>query len=551
MPGILFVHGGDDFARAIFSREGRGYWAQALPLVLEKYGYVGVDLAGPESLTDPRVFERYDAVLVARLPAGTWTESLAERAVDGRAGVLSEGPLPAPLAVALGVRPGRRPSDHDGQLVVVDPRLREAASAFGVAAGGRIVASRGAAATRAPASEWRALGSVPLDGEQAAAWKKRSWDVAHLRAEDGTEVLAEWRTRGSRQDCFPAIVRRGGLVGCAFGFFGFLGQIHTSEPYEDGEIRRTDTMPGAEAVLLGLVDELHRYAHATRARILPWPRGKRWVRNVRHDVDRPLKSHQARDVLGRHSRLGTRATWYWLARHATPESVQTVARDDAHEIALHTEHVWDAGGHEELQTVAAAAQVPIRGSSAHGGTASFRYQGAPNLLWADRHNLLYTELLQHRDFHPHRFPALERDGRIKPLGPLCLPHHESLDRSTRPGDVADDRIRIAADKWRDAGGFLQVMNHPDINIRGLFQLLEDISCDGCLEWTAGEAADWWQRTHVSGEMMLRSLGHGRFSLSSLRGARDLAVELRPPQGGPLVRQLDLEPSRPVLVSGPA
>ena len=45
---MIVITGGTDFARHVYSEEQRGDWAQALPLVLEKLGYLDFETAGPE-----------------------------------------------------------------------------------------------------------------------------------------------------------------------------------------------------------------------------------------------------------------------------------------------------------------------------------------------------------------------------------------------------------------------------------------------------------------------------------------------------------------------
>ena len=77
-----------------------------------------------------------------------------------------------------------------------------------------------------------------------------------------------------------------------------------------------------------------------------------------------------------------------------------------------------------MSTVANRA---ILGASAHGAADCFRYQGAPNVLWAESLGLAYTELIS----HPHSCRTVSR--RSKPtarsvLDVICLPHHVSFDR---------------------------------------------------------------------------------------------------------------------------
>ena len=47
------IDGGAGFAREVYEREGRGAWAQAMPLVLEKLGYLGLETAPPGGARRP------------------------------------------------------------------------------------------------------------------------------------------------------------------------------------------------------------------------------------------------------------------------------------------------------------------------------------------------------------------------------------------------------------------------------------------------------------------------------------------------------------------
>ena len=544
MSRILFIHGGDSYARATFAAGGPGYWSRALRLVLEKHGLLGLT----ETETLDWDTEQYDAVLVARLADGSWSGELAERAVAGPVPTLVEGPLADPLLSALRVEDhGELPSN--GSIQVRDAGLRAAASRYGIPPHGSLAFSSSSEIARPAELEWRELG-VPITDEQARVWRAEDWQARRWRQSEGsgTHSLADWVSpEGER---VPVIVRREHLIGCSFGLFDLLGRRHTSEPFEPGEWRTSPRVVGLEAILLGLVDEMHRDRDATRARVLPWPHPYRWVRSVRHDFDRPLSAPDTTEVLDGHRRLGSRATWYWRARHADSEALPLVAADPGHEVALHTERIWTAAGPDERRAVESASGRPVLGTAAHGGSDCFRYQGAPNVLWADEEGLAYTELPQQWHLHPHRFATLEPNGRIAFLGIVCLPHHLSFDRTTRPGDTLAADIDRALPLWMTAGGLAQIMNHPDINAEEFSAWLAKAPDEGRLDWTAAEVADWWRRTHSSDTLALQAAPDGRFEVTSQLGASGLAVELLDPDGTSTKHIVELEPGDTALV-GPA
>jgi len=544
----LFIHGGDDFARHVFRTEQRGYWSQALPLVLEKHGYLAVESAGPEALRDPELLRSFGAVLVSRLPEGSWTPEAAEHALRGPVPFLVEGPLPALLERALGVE-SQGNGSASGSVRAVEPGLQRAAERFGLPAGGEVRENLSRPLERESELNWEAIDAVPLSEPQAAAWRARSWDVRTWAVSGDAEVLAGWRpSQGGATT--PALVRRGSLTGCAFGLFGYLGEGHTSEPFEGAEHRMSARRTGLEALLLALIDHMHARSNSCRVRVLPWPAGTSWVMNMRHDYDRRVGRRALRRLLKSYERLGVASTWYWRPLHAESKALAAVASHRQHEIALHTERVWAAGGDGEKGRLEAASGRRVVGTAAHGGSDCFRYQGAPNLLWAQQQGFLYSEVIQHAHLHPHRFGELRADGTIGALDVICLPHHESFDRSMRPGETQAERIRTVLPEWIRAAGMLQLMNHPDIHQRELLALLAELPGEGRADWTAAQTCEWWRRTHVGGHLTLSARPDGAVAAQALQGADGVVVELLSPEGVAVEHVLDLAPGVAQLIGPP-
>jgi hypothetical protein len=552
--GILFIAGGDEMARAVYRSEHRGYWSAALPLVLEKHGFLDVTVAGPEVLRQPDIFDRFAVTLVARLPEEIWTPELAERARAARGGVIVEGPLAPAVAGTLGVRQvGAYP--REGSLAIKHQTLRSAARRHSAVAGGRIGRGTSRPVEHDPGLDWTAL-PVLIDPQQAHAWRAPGWDSERWeRVQRDPRQLADWVVPDSGERV-AAILSRDGLVGCCFGLFAFLGQSHSAEPFTGMEFRSWPRTEGTEAILLGIIDLLHARAGVSRARLLPWPDGVSWVLNVRHDVDRPLSPADAAELARRHRDAGTAATFYWRARHLRARrgrasarhsgnrTLRLIAAEGAHEIALHTERPW-AGGDRELRIVSAVANVPILGTSAHGDATCFRYQGAPNVLWAEAMGMAYTELISHPHSLPHRFPALEPDGTIRVLDVICLPHHESFERSSVDGETLEDEANVAIARRARTGAFVQVLNHPDINLDSLFALLARRRDRGRADWTAARVVDWWRRTHISGVASISVSGDTASARLGSEAAGAL-IELLRPDGSVVVRGA----SEPGETSGP-
>ncbi len=123
-----------------------------------------------------------------------------------------------------------------------------------------------------------------------------------------------------------------------------------------------------------------------------------------------------------------------------------------------------------------------------------------------------------------------------------------MDRSIELEIANEERIASAATRFRDAGGFLQVMNHPDINLDALFRVIGEIPAEGRLDWTAARAADWWRRSHVRDNLQVESLAGGNFRVTSTLGVQDLALELLAPSGHRRICLVSASPGESVAVS---
>ena len=558
---ILLITGGDDFAREVYDREGKADWAQAAPLVLEKLGYLGVETAPPAALGDPRVWERHAAILAPRLPATAWSPQAAELVGSGRAQLLVELPPPV-LHDRLGIR-AAEPAAREGVVKATDPELAAAIAESSTLSNAYLQTPRSRPVDRAPGLGWREVG-VPIAAEQAERWRVLSWDAERWRLDPDTEVLADWIDAGGARERRPAVIRSGPVVACSFSLLGFLGQQTTIQPFAGAEHLIWPRPFVLETMLSALLDGMHRRAGIVRPRILPWPEGVEWTLNVRHDFDRAQSRGQVGRTLAVHAEAETAATWYWRARHVkrsrSPATrarargsdgaavARMVAAAPRQEVALHTELLW-VSAREERRALERATGRPMLGSSAHGDPNCFRWQGAPNVLWAEREGLDYTEFISHSHLHPHRFAALLPDGTIEPSRVLCLPHHESLDRSTTPGDVNAESVLAASESYRRAGGLMQILNHPDLNLDELADLLRDLPREGRLDWTAAQAADWWRRTHVASELGVVAGENGGVSVSSRRGVRGAVLELLEPDGRRRRYALHIEPGGSVEVGG--
>jgi hypothetical protein len=543
MPGLLFLRGDPEQQRRVFRQEKRGLWSSALPLVLEKNGFMAFGEVDEDGLREALAGAAPDCLLVSRLTPEQGVR-LAAPLLDWGGPTMFEGPLPRELHAALGIT-ATRPASGIGSVVAVAPGVSDRAREYGYPAGGHLGPPAVRDAIRNERTDWSRL-NVPITAQQAQAWRNIGWDAEIWTVQSDVRVLASWESGGGARS--PAVVRRGHLTAASFGLFAALGQAHTSEPWDHNEYRSGPRVTGLETLLLALVDDLHAAAGIGRPRVLPWPRGARWALNVRHDFDRFMLPHDVSDLLGLHRELGTSATWYWRSRHLSAgrmrpnrsgrAAIRLIAANPRHEVALHTEQLWN-GAEKERTIVERAARRPIAGTSSHGDPDCFRFQGAPNVLWAEKERLAYTELIQQAHFHPHRFATLESDGLIRPLEVMALPHHASLDKARDQAMVRD--VLTMGERMIAMGGFLQLMNHPDLNRHALRQSLEGLRRGARLDWTAREVVDWWRRTHVRSHLSITMVSPECFEILSDSAIRDIVIEIRMPGGERRTRVVDLQP----------
>lgn len=543
MPSsILLIQGEETAARLIYGSQHRVDWAHAMPLVLEKLGYLDVTVSGPEIMRDPRTWNRHAAILVPSLDPEHWDSRALELAGSGSAEVLLELPPPA-LHSRLGVQ-AAEPAPQAGIVAATQAELVAGVAERCVLGSTRLEAPQSRPVERAEELDWHRL-DVPIDEERASAWQALSWDVERWSVSADAEALAEWTEAEGSSRRWPALIRRGSLVAASFSIFRYLGQQTTVQPFAGAEHLIWQRSTALEALFSALIDDMHRRAGVARARILPFPEGASWALNVRHDFDRAQSRKQVDQTLAVHADAGTAATWYWRSRHVSgrhsPRTriraqgsngaavARRVAAAPRQEVALHTEQLW-LSAVEERKAIEGAVRRPVAGSSAHGDPNCFRWQGAPNVLWAERQGLDYTEFISHAHLTPHRFAILEPDGTVGASQVICLPHHESFDRSTTPGDAATDAVLAAAEGYVRAGGLMQVLNHPDLNLEELAGLLRRLPRAGRLDWTAAQAADWWRRTHVMSELKLDRSADGELTLRSTRGVRGAVLEILLPDG---------------------
>ncbi len=528
MAGILFVAPSRDAQRAVFSEQGRGLWSAALPAVLEKHGYLAIESAEQDALADIDRLAGYDVVLVAQGPDDPWVDGRLGVVRERGVGLLLDGP-PTPSARAeLGIA-GVEEITEPGTVQVRDRSLRVAAERFGTPTAGRIAMPLERSTGQRAGPQSGSAPELPITSEQAAAWNAQPWDAEAWSHAAGGRVLMDWVGADTSQRS-AAVVQWNNVVACSFGLFAFLAYAHSIGPIPAGQSQAASRSIGVEAALLGIIDLLHQQRNAVRLRVRPWPRGTRWVVSVRHDIERG-GAGSVRAAVKEDPDL---ATWACAPRGGADAA--KAAAQAGHEVALLARDPWRAEGGSELSELEhELSGVSVRGAVASHALGAFGFRGAPNVTWAARERLLYTELLGRGHLHPHRFPALAADGAIQILEPVCVPWYENL-----AALVSDpERIERAVALWSAAAGLLQLRVGPDAAEQRWLPRVRDFELRGASRWTIADAATWWRRSHDLTRIGVRALGGGRFALRAREPVDGLVTELLHPDGSVSEHAIDV------------
>jgi SAM-dependent methyltransferase len=143
------------------------------------------------------------------------------------------------------------------------------------------------------------------------------------------------------------------------------------------------------------------------------------------------------------------------------------------------------------------------GYTAHGGVGSGGFLGSSQHRWAEDAGLLYGEMLGTLSRLPH--PWMTTAGGVPEATMLVLPPmHASLDATTKPDEHNLERLRQQVPARLAAGELVVVMNHPDIHIEQLRELLGELDLDTTWRATLEEVAHWQRSVKFGGRVFGRA-----------------------------------------------
>lgn len=445
--------------------EGRYYWSGVADILLSKHGIVR---------TCPQRYRGPAPALVAR--------GQTERSESWVGGVI-EGPLAPQMAQSLGVAP----CEH----VVRSLLLRTQTGATL----GRLQFN--AMQVRAIPSRRGELSEPEAFGRAGSPWCVREYAFQSFSAGEGRPVL--FADDDSGRSHIVGIRRENATI-LGIPLADVAVQHHALPPLDSGYYAMSEwsDLYAAERWLIATLVEHGCCAGLPVVTIAPWPSPYRAAFTMRHDFDRPLSAfsfngRRRRNGIGRllaaYEAAGAQASWFWRMKSFDSSLIRRI-KSKGHEIALHTE----AESAPEFASEVAFFRrrgIELSGWTAHGGTGSAGYRGAIQHEAAIAAGMRYGELLGAMIVLPSF--AVHVGGDRPVATEVVMPGgHLSLDRSNKePDHFLDTLLPDILDRLA-RGYHVVVMNHPDIHIDQVIDLVTRASGPGIWCSSMNEIAAWFR-----------------------------------------------------------
>jgi len=447
------------------SNDPRGLFSEAVWIIFEKLGLLDYELI------DWPTFRAIDpdhaphvAIVTAPVVRGLALEDVEWLAARG-APSLIEGPWPAALDAWFGLELERDAEPRTAARVIIDDE------AIAGAVSGALTGIKGPSNTggfTGPDSIWirertrvaRRQSDVRsrFDGVNARA-REASWSLSAtaLETPPGTETILRWAD--ARDPRGILMFRRGDVIVTTAEILSYLAQDYTAAAMHHEYAFSNDRHPLELILIAELLRALEAHAvsssvapAAARVRMAPWPRGKQYALQIRHDVDRLPSDPDFQRLLDAERRAGVGVTCCFLPKTADARTAERFEANGA-EIAWHAAHL-EPDGDDELRTVQTLTRRPIAGVSIHGNEGFYGWRGGAHWEIVGAMGLAYCEHLSAMRYLPSRVFKLDESAAVAPYPFVCLPHHQSL----LPGGDGPQR---------DARDHPQSSRHPRGPTRGV------------------------------------------------------------------------------------
>ena len=247
---------------------------------------------------------------------------------------------------------------------------------------------------------------------------------------------------------------------------------------------------GVEAWIADEIGAMVLRSGRSAVRVRRWPDGYDAALTIRHDYDRLIPAATRDALIATYAELGARSSWGFLIDKA-PRADAERLEAAGHEVMLHSV----AGSAErlkaEIDSLQASTGCRALGSTSHGGLGAPGYLGGHHFGWAESCGFSYAELLGRPIGLPMPAITLDKNG-PRALDVLLPSPHHSLDLNTKPEGHALASLRESVPAALARGEHVVVMNHPDIHLAELFELLRGLPRSRVWNTTYRDLVAWWR-----------------------------------------------------------
>ncbi len=308
-------------------------------------------------------------------------------------------------------------------------------------------------------------------------------------------------------------------------------ESHLSMQFELGRSSYLVDMGRLERIWMEVFCEIFRDIDLPMVKIHPWPFNYSAALSLRYDVDRTPSLEQVGNILRIQKDHLTQAcgSWYFFSSEDLNSELCKLLLSSGQELGVH-------------EVSAVGVKYDGVGVTFHSGPNSEYWRGDYSLRALFKRGASYVELLSSQCRIPRTL--LQRDVNGHKNMPWVLPLHFPLEGGTsNEGLEYFDRLLSEFRELRDAGGYLILGSHPDVDQSHLEQLIERENFYGVWFATVSEVVKRCKETLGYGEIIVNVVDLENITVKSRNDISDIKLSVLFPNGhivllGPLKFEAD-------------